>query len=262
MELDVTSLLFAPLCACNIISTKNTVQKDGKNKGREYYKCEQSKCSFFEWKDQALVNSDHIKLETEHKKPSNRKVLNQEFQDNVDIHWILPMYSKKVIDQIKVIFEIQNIPFVETNVLEKIRLGYDFILNQSSTVHVVSASEHWRNYNYFKFNVTVPSDIRSKIDLVYNEKYKNRSIIPKPINEDGFWVLKNDCGDHIKSPLERKQIDYILFYKNEHTFFICHRQSVVDALNIEDMMQNDTCIYITKQMVQSMHVYSLLSNKI
>lgn len=262
MELDVESLLYAPLCQCNVISIKNIVKKESDNKGREYYKCEQNKCTFFEWKDKTSIKSDNIKIETEHRKPLDREILHKGFEDNVDIHWVLPMYSRKAINKIKIIFNEHNIQFIETNILEKIRLGYDFILNQSSTIHVVFASKYWRNYDYVNSNVVVPSYIKSKINLAYEEKYKDRTITPKSSKEDGFWILKNNYGDHIKSPLERETIDYILFYENEKSIYICHRQSVVDALNVENMMQNDTCIYITRQMVKSMHVYSLLSNKV
>lgn len=262
MELDVESLLYAPLCECNVISVKNIVKRENENKGREYYKCEQDKCSFFAWKDESSIRSDHIKIETEHKKPSNRDILNKGFENNVDIHWVLPMYSRRAISEIKLMFNEKNIQYIETNILEKIRLGYDFILNQSSTVHVVFSPKHWRNYDYINSNAIVPSHIKSKINLIYKEKYKDRTISPKPVKEDGFWILKNNYGDHIKSPLERESIDYILFYQDEKNMYICHRQSVIDALNIKNMMQNDTCIYITKEMVKSMHVYSLLSNKL
>lgn len=261
MELNVRSLLNAPLCDCQSISVKMLVKKETKNKGRSFYKCEKSACEFFAWEDDTQVNSDNIKPVKEHKSPLAREVLSADFYKHVDIHWVLPMYSSKAIQEIKKVFDSKSVKYEETNLMMKVRLGYDFMLNDDYTVQVITSSSLWRNYNHLNGHYQVPSNIRDAINTVFLEKYKLREIVQKPLKEDGFWILKNTLGCHFKSPLDRKEVDYLLFYKGPSNIFICQKKNIIEALQIETMMQNDTCIYISDHMVRSVDVYSEILNK-
>lgn len=41
-------------CKCGLVAKKLTVSKEGQNKGRPFYNCEQRKCNFFQWGDEPL----------------------------------------------------------------------------------------------------------------------------------------------------------------------------------------------------------------
>lgn len=264
MEFDLTKLLTTPLCHCNTISSKCTVQKDTPNKGRVYYRCEKNVCDYHQWDNEIKLNNQDQIITKERRKPLKRKVFENDFEKNIDIHWAIPMYSSKAMNEIIEHFKARQISFTINNIIQRISLGYDFVLKNKYTVHVIFSPIHWRNYKHSdaRINIDVPSPIKERINNMYHRRYKERGIIKKPKNEDGFWILKNDYGCHIKSPLKRNEIDYFLFYLNPMNLYICHRQSINESFEIESMMENDTCIYISKEMVKSADIYSEILNKI
>jgi viroplasmin and RNaseH domain-containing protein/ribonuclease HI len=55
-----TDNLPSMFCRCDIQSIKQKVQKEGDNKGREFYSCKDRKCHFFQWANDIIDNDDNI----------------------------------------------------------------------------------------------------------------------------------------------------------------------------------------------------------